>query len=326
MADDQALDGHPDRARDQEGERQRHEQRQVDEARGHGAQRLLHDEGGVGAEHDHFAMGHVDHAHHAEGDGKADGREQQHRTERKAVPDVLDRLPERERAAHGAGGVIGRLADQRRRVGPERADHGQRLAVAAPADRRDRLDPLGIAGPGIGDEDGGARLFHHASDARVAFPGERGGEPGEGAGVARLEDGFGRGEPAARIGVRETERAHGGIDGAPDGVVEPDRARALRRGGRFAGRGDQPGAGGRADIDAAIGRPIDEAAVAQRFDHRRGLGKAGSGEGGDAGSDLVEIVGCEPLHQRAGARRLVLRERRRGAGGHHGQRQKGQDE
>ena len=39
-------------------------------------------------------MRHVDDAHHAERDGKADGGEQQHRTERKPVPGVLRRAPE----------------------------------------------------------------------------------------------------------------------------------------------------------------------------------------------------------------------------------------
>ena len=38
-------------------------------------------------------MRHVDDAHHAEGDGKADRGEQQHRAERDAVPDVLRRHP-----------------------------------------------------------------------------------------------------------------------------------------------------------------------------------------------------------------------------------------
>ncbi|MNL50050.1 hypothetical protein D3C87_1730320 [compost metagenome] len=54
----------------------------------------MHHEGGVGAQHDHLAMGHVDDPHHAEGDGKADGGEQQNRAERHAVPDILGEVPE----------------------------------------------------------------------------------------------------------------------------------------------------------------------------------------------------------------------------------------
>ena len=63
---------------------------------------LLDDEGRIGAEHDHLAMRHVDDAHHAEGDGEADGGEQQHRAEREAVPDVLAGVPEREVAVDRA--------------------------------------------------------------------------------------------------------------------------------------------------------------------------------------------------------------------------------
>ncbi len=54
---------------------------------------LLHHEGGVGAEHDHFAMRHVDDAHDAEGDGKADRGQQQHGAERDAVARHSDRHP-----------------------------------------------------------------------------------------------------------------------------------------------------------------------------------------------------------------------------------------
>ena len=47
-------------------------------------QQLLHHVGGVGAEHDQFAVGHVNHAHHPEGDGQADGRQQEYRAEAQA--------------------------------------------------------------------------------------------------------------------------------------------------------------------------------------------------------------------------------------------------
>ena len=88
----------PTSAGDQEGERQGDGQRPVEQAGRASADRLLHDEGRVGAEHHHLAMRHVDDAHDAEGDGEADGGEQQHRAEREAVPDVLAGLPERKRA------------------------------------------------------------------------------------------------------------------------------------------------------------------------------------------------------------------------------------
>ena len=58
-----ALDQDADAAGDEEGERHGDEQRPVEQARRMGADHLLHDEGGVGAEHDHLAMRHVDDAH-----------------------------------------------------------------------------------------------------------------------------------------------------------------------------------------------------------------------------------------------------------------------
>ena len=85
-----------DRAGDEEGQRHRDQQRIVEQAGIAGADHLLHHEGGVGADHHHLAMGHVDDAHHAEGDGKPDRGEQQHRAERQAVPGVLHRRPQRE--------------------------------------------------------------------------------------------------------------------------------------------------------------------------------------------------------------------------------------
>jgi hypothetical protein len=59
------------RQRDEDGERVvRHE--------------LLHDIAGIGADHDELAMGHVDHAHHPEGDGKTDGGKEIDRRQRQA--------------------------------------------------------------------------------------------------------------------------------------------------------------------------------------------------------------------------------------------------
>ena len=68
-------------------------------------------------------MGHVDDAHLAEGDGKADGREKQHRAEADAVGDVLQRGPERQPL------LDRRDARQRRPTSRSRA--GRRAANAA---------------------------------------------------------------------------------------------------------------------------------------------------------------------------------------------------
>ena len=62
---------------------------------GDAAAQLLHHEGGIGAEHDEFAMRHVDHAHHAEGDGEAERGQQQHRAEREALEQRLRHAADR---------------------------------------------------------------------------------------------------------------------------------------------------------------------------------------------------------------------------------------
>ena len=53
---------------------------------------LLHHEGGVGTEHDQLAMGHVDHTHDTEGDGQADGGQQQHRAQAEAEEQCIGGL------------------------------------------------------------------------------------------------------------------------------------------------------------------------------------------------------------------------------------------
>ena len=100
----------PTSAGDQEGQRDGDDQAGAEQAGRVGADDLLHDEGGVGAEHHHLAVRHVDHAHHAEGDGQPGGGEQQHRAEREAVIDALRQAPELLRAVDGGNGGGGRTA------------------------------------------------------------------------------------------------------------------------------------------------------------------------------------------------------------------------
>src|SRR5690606_24184502 len=78
-ADDAALDADPDGAGDEEGGGQGDEKGIVEQKREVSADDQLDEEGGVGPEHDHFAVGHVDDAHDAEGDGETDGGEEENR-------------------------------------------------------------------------------------------------------------------------------------------------------------------------------------------------------------------------------------------------------
>ena len=75
-ADDAAFDQDADGPGDEKRQRHRDQQRVIEQAGIAGADDLLHHEGGVGADHHHLAMGHVDDAHDAEGDGKTDRRQQ----------------------------------------------------------------------------------------------------------------------------------------------------------------------------------------------------------------------------------------------------------
>jgi hypothetical protein len=76
MAHDAALDRDAGQPRDQERRRNRDHDRGADVLR----HQQLHHVGGIGAEHHHFAVRHVDDAHDAEGDRQSDRRQHQHRT------------------------------------------------------------------------------------------------------------------------------------------------------------------------------------------------------------------------------------------------------
>ncbi len=277
--------------------RQGDEQRGVHETGGDGADGLLHDEGRVGADHHHFAVRHVDDAHDAEGDGETDGGEQQDRTERQAVPDVLSRLPDRQSAPDADGGALGCLAHPRGRVGGQRAEHGERVLVAAALDDGDGGDAVRLRCAGIGDEDGGAGLLHQRLDAGIAFLADGGLERRQGRAVARLEDGLRGCCPACRVGVHQGQRAHGRLDGAAHIVVETYRAGGADIGCRLTGRCGQEGTVGAADEDGAVGLPVDEASVAQGLDDSSRPGRAGSGEAVHGPDDVVEGFGGETLGQ-----------------------------
>ncbi len=162
-----------DAARHQEGERQGDQERGVEEVRRRGANDLLHDEGRGGTQHDHLAMRHVDDAHGAEGDGKSDGRQQQHGAERDAVPDILRGFPGGQRLAHRLGGDDGSRLDLGFLGVVGRAlQDAQRLAIAAVAHNADRLDLLGDRRIG-GEHDGGTRFGEGLLHARILLAGNR---------------------------------------------------------------------------------------------------------------------------------------------------------
>lgn len=118
-------------------------------------------------------MGHVDDAHDTEGDGEADGGQQQHRAERDAAPDILAGGPDRKRALDRAGGGRGRVAQLLRRVGGHGAQQGERVLVAALADGVGGGDPFGLASVGLHQDDGGAGGGEGGLDGGACFLGDQ---------------------------------------------------------------------------------------------------------------------------------------------------------
>ena len=100
--------------------------------RGRGRDQLLHDKGGVGADHHHLAMRHVDDAHHPEGDGQPGRGEQQYGAEADAVIDVLEQDPR----VGGAGRCRGSLCGS-----PPRPEPAVPAATATGCGSKDRPAP-----------------------------------------------------------------------------------------------------------------------------------------------------------------------------------------
>ena len=111
----------------------------VEQPRRQVAHEFLHHERGIGAQHHHLAVRHVDDAHDAEGDGEPDGREQQDGAERQAVPEVLDHLPAGEILVDGRNRIGCRALHGGRQIGGQAAEQSAGILVAAVANDADGL-------------------------------------------------------------------------------------------------------------------------------------------------------------------------------------------
>ncbi len=98
--DHAALNRHPRKAGNDEGQWHRRDERVSQHVRCIIAAQLLHHICRIGAYHNHFAMRHVDHAHHTEGNGKSDRREQQDRAERDTLENIFDKAQHGETFFH----------------------------------------------------------------------------------------------------------------------------------------------------------------------------------------------------------------------------------
>jgi hypothetical protein len=225
------------------------------------------------------------------------GGEQQHRAEGQAVPDILPGFPHGERPADADGGALGGFAHARGCIGGQRSQHGQRVLVAAALDNADGGDAVGLGGLRIGDQDGGAGLLHQLFDPRIALLRDGGFERRQRRPVARLEHGLGGADAARGVGVQQGERADRRRDGAPDIVVETHGTGRADIGGGLAGGGGNERAVRAADEDRAVGRTVDQAAVAQRLDDGGRPRRAGGGEAVHRSDDVVEGLGGEALDE-----------------------------
>ena len=272
-ADDAALDQDADEAGNDECERNGDGKRIVEQRRIVGADHLLHHEGGVGAEHDHLAVRHVDDAHHAEGDGEADGGQQQHRAERKPVPGVLHRGPNAQDCSGSRRWRRPRLSSRREWRLPadlpsSRARPDRRAArITATASILSASD----ASVAI-EHDRGARL-----DQRLPAPGRR------------FPSAIAWSSAASAFASLDLNTACAASRRLPDrapssvrlpsaasmmptqAVVEPHRRKVGRRsaGDRLSGRGVEQAVGAVADENALALRAEQQPPLLQGADHRQ---------------------------------------------------------
>ncbi len=85
MANDQPLQRHPHRGGNEKGHRQGNDGIEGQPLRGETGKEILHQPGGVCPQHQHLAVGHVDHPQQAVGNGQAKGGQQQDRSQRQSA-------------------------------------------------------------------------------------------------------------------------------------------------------------------------------------------------------------------------------------------------
>ena len=103
---------------------------------------FLDNERRIGPDHHHLAMGHVDHAHHAKRDGKADGGQQQDRPEAEPGEQLPEKFPQIDPFLDRLEGVFGRFYNRLVRLrGGNALEHRADSAVGIDSQRVDRCNP-----------------------------------------------------------------------------------------------------------------------------------------------------------------------------------------
>ena len=290
-----ALDDDADDGGHQEGGGQRHQQRPLVAV----GENLLHHEGGVGAQHDQLAVGHVDHAHDAEGDGQADGGQQQHRAQAQAEKNgvggfvalgaLVDFIQRALRGVAFGGGVALRqpvaqhVAHRRLQAAGHRVDGVQTLVelagrVTQHGDVQGRVD--------------------HALDQRVGFFRLAQAQRVQHHRVGVADQALGRFPAVERVGVGQRGHRFQIADLLAQAVVDDHRARGARFGAAHVLFGDRVAQGPAllallAQHDAVAGQVVQQLAVEQGLQQRFAALVAGTGDGLNGFSFNVEIAALE---------------------------------
>ena len=183
-------------------------------------------------------MRHVDDAHHAEGDGKTDRGQQQHRAERKAVPGVLHGRPQRKAASESPPSRSPLRSRSQRLIAGQSGQQRQRFLIAACLDGGDGFKLFDLGGIGLEQQDRRARLGECQLRGLVGFLRQGAVDHRQHGLVVGLEHRLRRLHPFGRIGRQQRQSAKRRLDDAAQLVVETHRAGAVRHAGNGgAGRG-----------------------------------------------------------------------------------------
>ena len=175
-------------------------------------------------------MRHVDDAHDAEGDGKADGRQQQHGAERDAVPDVLAARSSRRAWSRCRRSRYGRPAPPRPGLAaaPARTGSTSRLPVAASVLIAASFSVIRTVGA---EERCGLRQLQRGLHRSDRFPCARASSIAGRALASRdLSTACAASEPLGRIGTRQRGAAGRRLDGAAQRIVDLDLGELALRG------------------------------------------------------------------------------------------------
>ncbi len=239
-------------------------------------------------------MGHVDDAHHAEGDGEPDGGKQQHGAERQAVQRVLDGVQHGQTALDRRRCAFGRELENGRAALLDSAEKCQGVLVPPFSNHVDRCDLICVGYAILEDDSGGSCLRQRLLDLWVGLLRERSVQGRKRAGVPRLDHSFGGRKALDRVGVHQRERTQSGFKCPAYTVVEADRLEAEG----LLGWGD-PGAGveifavGAFDKHALI-RRVEEPAIGKSLERSEGPRTSRRSEVNNAGFDLGKLLGGHP--------------------------------